>query len=200
MLTLAHISQVVTTIFITNNFLLQCLFEKCFLQKFLDADAGNNGEVRYSLSGQDSSTFNIDAVSGLITTKSTLDYETKKLYKYSVTATDKGTSPHTATTTVTVNIRDVNDNTPAFTGSPYNTTVNEDVSIGTSVKTVSATDDDSGKVYLINVDRCFEFRTLFFLVPKIVLSKGVFSRFIFRVIIRLASRSISHFGIAQEAW
>ena len=163
-----------TTIFITNNFLLQCLFEKCFLQKFLDADAGNNGEVRYSLSGQDSSTFNIDAVSGLITTKSTLDYETKKLYKYNVTATDKGTSPNTATTTVTVNIRDVNDNTPAFTGSPYNTTVNEDVSIGTSVKTVSATDDDSGKVYLINVDRCFEFRTLFFLCRKLFCQKEFF--------------------------
>lgn len=131
---------------------------------FLDADTGNNGEVRYSLSGHDSSIFKIDAVTGLITTKSTLDYETKKLYKYNVVATDKGASPRTAKTTVTVNIRDVNDNKPAFTGLPYRVKVRENASIGTLVKIVSATDDDSGKVYLINVDRWFDLRTLFYFV------------------------------------
>ena len=148
-ITLGHISKVVTTtvyLFLTIS----------YFNVFLDADAGNNGEVTYSLSGPDSSTFNIDAVSGLITTKSTLDYETKILYKYNVTATDKGAIPHTATTTVTVNIRDVNDNKPVFTGLPYSAKVNEDVSIRTLVKNVSAKDNDSGKVYLVNVDRCFD--------------------------------------------
>ena len=114
----------------------------------LDPDAGVNGEIRYSLQlGPESLIFEIDAVSGRITTKNMLDYEKQKLYSVTVIATDRGTSPRRATTVVSVNIVDVNDNKPIFSGLPYSETVKEDASKGTLVKSVIASDDDSGTVY-----------------------------------------------------
>ena len=44
-----------------------------------------------------------------------------------------------------MNIKDTNDNEPVFDPMSYNAEVKEDVSIGTSVAMVSATDIDSGR-------------------------------------------------------
>ena len=116
----------------------------------LDADEGDNGKIIYSLGGADSSTFQIDRVSGRITTRDKLDYETKKSYNFNVIATDRGINPNTGTTTVTVNVIDVNDQRPVFIGSPYSAQVLENSPFGTRVKTIKATDSDSGRVYLLD--------------------------------------------------
>jgi hypothetical protein len=95
------------------------------------------------MTGSDSSAFQIDSSTGRITTKSKLDYETKTSYQFKVTAADGGQSVLRGTSSVTVNVVDVNDNKPIF-GGPYNARVLENAARGTSVITVNATDKDSG--------------------------------------------------------
>lgn len=61
-----------------------------------------------------------------------------------VMATDKGSSPRSSTATVYINVEDVNDNDPIYNPVDYSEEVPEDVAIGTSVVTLTATDLDSG--------------------------------------------------------
>ena len=66
----------------------------------------NNDDITYSLSGTDSSSFNIDSITGQLKTKAPLDYETKRIYLVTITASD-GTM--TDTITVIISIIDVAD-------------------------------------------------------------------------------------------
>ena len=51
-----------------------------------------------------------------------------------------------STVSVYVNVADVNDNTPVFDPSSYSDEVDEAAPLGTSVLTVTATDQDTGKL------------------------------------------------------
>ena len=107
-----------------------------------DADGDN---ISFSITAGDAGgDFAIDAATGAITTAQTLDFETSSSYTLTVTATDDGSPANSTTETVTVTITDVNDNAPVFTGTPYTSTIAEDVAVGTSVLTVSSTDADAG--------------------------------------------------------
>ncbi|XP_055958239.1 protocadherin Fat 4 [Patella vulgata] len=108
------------------------------------------------------SLFSIDASDGRLLLIGNLDYEilptAAKFYLITVEAidggaltytllvdvVDSGTPSLTSTATVIVQVLPVNENTPviAATASPY--TIREDVSIGTVVDTIAATDGDSG--------------------------------------------------------
>ena len=88
--------------------------------------------------------FEINEDDGTIKTRSKLDYETKKSYTFSVTATDQGLGDSSGQTTVTVNVLDVNDNAPSFLDTPYIANVKESAGLGTHVIDVNATDSDSG--------------------------------------------------------
>lgn len=50
----------------------------------------------------------------------------------------------TSTAQLTITLLDENDNTPQFNRNTYTSTLNENVSLGTTVLTVTATDLDSG--------------------------------------------------------
>lgn len=93
--------------------------------------------------GPESTLFAIHKSNGKITTKSGLDYETKKSYQFQVVASDSGQPMRKGISSVTVNIVDVNDNAPVFSGS-YRARVPENASRGTNVVTVKASDRDSG--------------------------------------------------------
>ena len=79
---------------------------------------------------------------GYIRLRKALDYEGTKKYTFTVVATDGGGKA--ATANVEILVEDVNDNTPAFQGSPYRANVAENVRIGHEVGRVQATDADSG--------------------------------------------------------
>lgn len=59
-------------------------------------------------------------------------------------AQDAGTPSLSSTLTVYCNVVDLNDNAPIFDPMSYSNEVYENVTIGTTVVTVSATDLDSG--------------------------------------------------------
>ena len=95
--------------------------------------------ILFSLSG--SSDFQI-LNSGMIRIKSgvTLDYETQDSYNLTVTFSDGAAS---VSKFVAISVLDKND-APTLPSSPYSTSVSEDVSVGTSVYDVDASDQDSG--------------------------------------------------------
>ncbi|KAF6210424.1 hypothetical protein GE061_013530 [Apolygus lucorum] len=105
-----------------------------------DPDEGDNSLISYSLHEDSKSHppwFQIDAKSGLITTKTHIDCETDPVPRVIVVATDSGIPPLSSTTTVLVTIHDVNDNEPIFDHSFYNVTIAENEPRGTCILKVS---------------------------------------------------------------
>nr|XP_057919338.1 protocadherin gamma-C5-like isoform X44 [Doryrhamphus excisus] len=116
--------------------------------KATDADEGSNGEIEYSFGSRtpDSvfSVFNINPVTGEITLKGELDYETVKSYDIDVTAKDKGSPEMEGHCRVQVDVMDFNDNPPEIVLTSQPKPVREDARSGTVVALISARDLDSG--------------------------------------------------------
>lgn len=62
-----------------------------------------------------------------------------------VQAQDTGRPSLSSTVTVYFNVQDLNDNAPIFDPMSYSDEVFENITVGSSVLSVSATDQDSGK-------------------------------------------------------
>lgn len=111
----------------------------------IDSDEGINGQILYSISsGNALHWFQIDSLTGLITTAGLLDRENLQQVSLTVLAKDKGLPPLNSTTVVTVTINDVNDNRPTFSQDVYNKTLAENLNPGTTVMTLQAKDSDAG--------------------------------------------------------
>ncbi|XP_071083745.1 protocadherin Fat 4-like [Haliotis cracherodii] len=108
--------------------------------KDADSSANNNNVFTYSLTD---AYFDVNPGSGQISVKAPLDRETISSHNLTIYATDLGSPANTGTTLVTVNLLDINDNKPDITGS-YFTNLSEDISPGTIVFTIAASDIDSG--------------------------------------------------------
>uniref|UniRef100_A0A3Q3L006 Cadherin domain-containing protein n=1 Tax=Labrus bergylta TaxID=56723 RepID=A0A3Q3L006_9LABR len=74
----------------------------------------------------------------------TLDRETKKSHKLLLTAIDGGKPSKSGTAEIIVDVLDVNDNMPVFNEDTYSIEIYENVSVGTTVTRVNATDQDEG--------------------------------------------------------
>ena len=113
----------------------------------VDADDGQNGEVRYKLKSDDASNyFSIDEESGLISTAAELDAEVEKQILLVIHAEDRASSGIrlTGETKVIINVKDYNDNAPKFMRNNLeNVLVNENMPRGTLVVSVTASDADS---------------------------------------------------------
>ena len=79
--------------------------------------------------GNEKNHFQIDEISGLITTAARLDRETTASYELSVIAEDVDQTCHKGLTVVEVTVFDKNDNNPTFEKSQYSVNVREDVSV-----------------------------------------------------------------------
>ena len=101
-------------------------------------DQDSNDTLTYSLSGTNSSHFQISSSTGLILTAQELDYETLNSYSLTVSVSDGST---TVSEPMTISITDSNDS-PVFLDAPYTVQVNEN-DISASVCTVNTTDPDN---------------------------------------------------------
>ncbi|XP_019956840.2 protocadherin-23 [Paralichthys olivaceus] len=80
-----------------------------------DADSGVNGQIEYSIvSGNHNEAFILDSVRGILATNVVLDREITPSYKLVLQAADRGNPPLSSTTTIRVQVVDVNDNSPAI--------------------------------------------------------------------------------------
>lgn len=78
--------------------------EFVFGAKAEDADSGDNGRVRYSVSGGDAALFRCDASTGIITAAAKLSADPGRAYHLSVTARDAGSPPRSADAELTVRV------------------------------------------------------------------------------------------------
>ena len=92
----------------------------------------------------DSTPFSFNFSIGEGTVTSLLDYEAVMLYVFEVLCTDQGTPELSASAILHIEVIPVNEFTPLFDAPSYNVTVAEDVTVGSSFMTVTASDLDSG--------------------------------------------------------
>lgn len=107
----------------------------------VSADDQDNDTVVYSFVGITSSDFIVDSANGVVSTAVVLDYEKTPSYVLTVQA-DDGNGGKTLSS-VTVTLSDLNDEAPTFNSASYNDHVKENVAIGSSVMTVTASDGDA---------------------------------------------------------
>nr|XP_002730888.2 PREDICTED: protocadherin Fat 4-like [Saccoglossus kowalevskii] len=127
-----------------------------------DADINNNSAIVYSLSGDGSDQFQIDEITGIITTSNNinvldLDREKQDTYKLTVTAADMGGDVDNFNTSIpiVIYISDVNDNTPEFNETLYEFELSEDTPVNYVIGTLIAEDYDigiNGRVLYSTVD------------------------------------------------
>ncbi|CAL1540461.1 unnamed protein product [Lymnaea stagnalis] len=121
-----------------------------------DADKNANAAITYSinsvlLDGTNANTYlKVDSATGVISPKTTIDYETFKLFTFVVTATDGGSPALSGTATVTITVVDVNDNNPIFSPVFYNAEIAYSGQCQSVITTVTATDADSGNNGLVS--------------------------------------------------
>ena len=103
-----------------------------------DQDGDN---IAYTFVGITSSDFTINSANGVIATSVVLDYERTPSYVLNAQA-DDGNGGKTLSNVI-VNVIDLNDETPLFNSASYNSHVTENALIGSSVMTVTASDEDA---------------------------------------------------------
>ncbi|XP_062983238.1 protocadherin Fat 3 isoform X3 [Elgaria multicarinata webbii] len=109
-----------------------------------DLDSPPNGQIHFSIiNGDRNNEFSIDPSLGLIKVKKRLDRERVSGYSLVIQARDSGMPALTASVTVTVDISDVNDNSPVFTPANYTVVIQENKPVGTSILQLVVTDKDS---------------------------------------------------------
>lgn len=110
-----------------------------------DRDTAMNGLIKYSISsGNEEGIFAINSSTGVLTLAKALDYELCQKHEMTISATDGGWVARTGYCSVTVDVIDVNDNSPVFLPDEYFPTVLENAPSGTTVIHLNATDADSG--------------------------------------------------------
>ncbi|XP_023650008.2 protocadherin alpha-3-like [Paramormyrops kingsleyae] len=114
-----------------------------------DPDVGSNSVKTYTISQNEHFSLDVQSggdrrVSAVLMLLKALDREKQAVIPLVVTAVDGGKPPRSGTLQITVNVMDVNDNTPAFSKPLYKVKLNENVQYGTPIITLKATDPDEG--------------------------------------------------------
>nr|KAF6448296.1 hypothetical protein HJG63_014988 [Rousettus aegyptiacus] len=123
-----------------------------------DADIGTNSLQNYQLSPNDHFILvNKEKLDGSkypeLVLKMPLDREEQKSYHLTLTASDCGDPPLSSTAQIQILVSDANDNPPVFSQELYRVSLLENVSPGTTVLQVMATDQDEG----VNAEITFSF-------------------------------------------
>uniref|UniRef100_A0A3P9A0Y3 Cadherin domain-containing protein n=1 Tax=Esox lucius TaxID=8010 RepID=A0A3P9A0Y3_ESOLU len=123
--------------------------ERFSLPMASDPDFDNNSVKTYKLSPNDYFSLDVpnggeQSLSAELVLQKALDREKQAVIRLLLTAFDEGKPPRSGTLQVVVNVMDINDNTPVFSKPLYKVKVKENVSSGTKLITMSATDIDEG--------------------------------------------------------
>uniref|UniRef100_A0A8C3TX39 Cadherin domain-containing protein n=1 Tax=Catharus ustulatus TaxID=91951 RepID=A0A8C3TX39_CATUS len=119
------------------------------LARAYDSDSGRNSLQSYELSGDEHFSLAVQAGPGgdqrpeLVLAKA-LDREEAAFHELVLRASDGGDPARTGTARIRVTVLDANDNAPVFSQAEYTVRVPEDVPVGSTLVTVTATDADDG--------------------------------------------------------
>uniref|UniRef100_A0A3P8WJC5 Cadherin-23 n=1 Tax=Cynoglossus semilaevis TaxID=244447 RepID=A0A3P8WJC5_CYNSE len=110
-----------------------------------DPDEDKNGLITMALQmGMPRLDFYLNTSTGVLTSTAVLDREQIGQYYLRIIAYDAGKFPRTSTSTLTITVLDVNDETPTFNPRLYNVSLKESVPRDTVVTRLSCTDNDAG--------------------------------------------------------
>uniref|UniRef100_A0AAQ5XTF7 Cadherin-23 n=1 Tax=Amphiprion ocellaris TaxID=80972 RepID=A0AAQ5XTF7_AMPOC len=110
-----------------------------------DPDEDKNGLITLALQvGMPRLDFSLNTSTGVLTSTAVLDREQIDQYHLRIIAYDAGRFPRTSTSTLTVTVLDVNDETPTFNPRVYNVSLKESVPREHTVARLSCTDNDAG--------------------------------------------------------
>ncbi|XP_040429033.1 protocadherin gamma-A10-like [Cygnus olor] len=119
------------------------------LSKARDPDVGMNSLQSYELSGDEHFSLSVQAGADgekrpeLVLAKA-LDREEAAFHELVLRASDGGEPSRTGTARIRVSVLDANDNAPVFSQAVYAVRVPEDVPVGSTLLTLTATDADEG--------------------------------------------------------
>lgn len=145
----------------------------------IDKDTGNNARITYRIipAGNTSNDgfFQVQPTTGWVYLAKPLDRETVAQHRMTITATDNGIPPLSASASIVINIIDANDNDPVFPKAAYEFNVEENMNIGAFVGKIVATDADLGDNALLRYS-LFPTNTSFFINPLTGELKVIYSR------------------------
>ncbi|XP_061729707.1 protein dachsous [Cydia pomonella] len=114
----------------------------------IDKDTGNNARLTYRIISSENTTnegfFQVQPTTGWVYLAKALDRETAAQHKMTITATDNGMPPLSASASLIINVIDANDNDPVFSKAAYQFKVEENMNVGAFVGKIAATDADLG--------------------------------------------------------
>lgn len=128
-----------------------------------DLDEGKNSDIEFSISSKfGGSPFLLGVTDGKLRVNADIDRELVQNYTITITVQDLGYPSLSSSQVLMIMIEDVNDHNPVFNPESYDKSVAEDVSIGTTLLQVSATDLDFGlngtvKYFIIGGDDNYDF-------------------------------------------
>ncbi|XP_049564615.1 protocadherin gamma-A1 isoform X18 [Orcinus orca] len=111
-----------------------------------DQDSGDNGHTTCSISGN--LPFKLEKLDDnyyRLVTERTMDRELTSQYNITVTAADQGTPTLSTETHISLQVTDINDNSPVFLQDSYSTYIPENNPRGASIFSVTAHDADSNE-------------------------------------------------------
>ncbi|KAM3866651.1 protocadherin alpha-2-like [Diretmus argenteus] len=114
-----------------------------------DPDTGSNSVRSYKLSQNEYFSLDVQnsgeqSVSAELVLQKPLDREKQAVVKLILTAVDGGKPPKSGTSQIIINVLDGNDNSPVFSKQLYKVRVNENISVGTNILKLDASDLDEG--------------------------------------------------------
>uniref|UniRef100_A0A672MPM9 Cadherin-23 n=1 Tax=Sinocyclocheilus grahami TaxID=75366 RepID=A0A672MPM9_SINGR len=110
-----------------------------------DPDEGENGAVTMALQmGMPRLDFRLNTTTGVLVSTAVLDREQIGQYYLRIIAYDADQFPRTSTSTLTITVLDMNDETPTFFPSMYNVSLDENVPRDYVVVRLNCTDNDAG--------------------------------------------------------
>ncbi|XP_024115722.1 protocadherin Fat 1a isoform X3 [Oryzias melastigma] len=110
----------------------------------LDKDTGQNAEVVYSIeSGNVANCFAIDSVLGTVTVVKELDRSSRTAFELVLKATDNGSPPLSATTTVNIAVTVSDNAAPRFTEKEFAAEISESAHPGSFVSSITAVSQSS---------------------------------------------------------
>lgn len=116
--------------------------QEIYFARATDRDSGSNRTIFYSLTYNSENIFRVSETTGVIYLNKPISNEPGSTIFIEVTATDNGTPPLATKHSITVFVDDVNNHTPVFDLTSYETSLLESTLVNTRFFAVSASDAD----------------------------------------------------------
>ncbi|SPP79093.1 blast:Cadherin-related tumor suppressor [Drosophila guanche] len=136
--------------------------QEIYLSRVRDRDAGINSRVSYNLTHNPEQQFRIGPVTGVLYLQRPVRADPGSILRVELMATDAGSPPLSNRLSLLVHVADVNDHTPVFDHTSYETSLLETTKVNTRFFALAATDidlEENGRIsYEIiegNADRMF---------------------------------------------